>query len=75
MLNFLLILLSNSSMIADECSALQASPRLQGFLEKLLVRDPAQRATAGELLQHPFLRLAGPPALLVPLMRSSRHNC
>lgn len=54
----------------------KTSPRLQGFLEKLLVRDPAQRATASELLQHPFLRLAGPPALLVPLMRSSRHsNC
>ncbi|KAF0749667.1 serine/threonine-protein kinase PAK mbt [Aphis craccivora] len=52
------------------------SPRLQGFLERLLVRDPAQRATAAELLQHPFLRLAGPPSLLVPLIRGSRHsNC
>jgi len=55
---------------------LQISPRLQGFLERLLVRDPAQRATAAELLQHPFLRLAGPPSLLVPLIRGSRHsNC
>nr|XP_018905160.1 PREDICTED: serine/threonine-protein kinase PAK mbt isoform X1 [Bemisia tabaci] len=54
----------------------KVSPRLQGFLERLLVRDPAQRATAAELLQHPFLRQAGPPALLVPLMRGSRHsNC
>lgn len=54
----------------------QISPRLQGFLERLLVRDPAQRATAAELLQHPFLRLAGPPSLLVPLIRGSRHsNC
>lgn len=34
----------------------KVSPRLQGFLERMLVRDPAQRATATELLQHPFLR-------------------
>ncbi|XP_046384097.1 serine/threonine-protein kinase PAK mbt isoform X3 [Ischnura elegans] len=54
----------------------KVSPRLQSFLERMLVRDPAQRATAAELLQHPFLRLAGPPALLVPLMRGARHaNC
>ncbi|KAL1454967.1 serine/threonine-protein kinase PAK mbt-like [Diaphorina citri] len=54
----------------------KVSPRLQGFLERLLVRDPLQRATAAELLQHPFLRQAGPPALLVPLMKGSRHsNC
>ncbi|GFG41026.1 hypothetical protein Cfor_06796 [Coptotermes formosanus] len=54
----------------------KVSPRLQGFLERMLVRDPAQRATAAELLQHPFLRQAGTPALLVPLMRGSRHsNC
>ncbi|KAH7972059.1 hypothetical protein HPB52_006153 [Rhipicephalus sanguineus] len=52
----------------------QGIPRLQGFLEKMLVRDPAQRATAFELLQHPFLRQAGPPSLLVPLMRSFRHS-
>ncbi|XP_071442095.1 serine/threonine-protein kinase PAK mbt [Hetaerina americana] len=54
----------------------KVSPRLQSFLERMLVRDPAQRATAAELLQHPFLRHAGPPALLVPLMRVARHgNC
>ncbi|XP_075233080.1 serine/threonine-protein kinase PAK mbt [Lycorma delicatula] len=54
----------------------KVSPRLQGFLERLLVRDPGQRASAQELLQHPFLRQAGPPALLVPLMKGSRHsNC
>lgn len=52
----------------------KVSPRLQGFLEKMLVRDPAQRATAFELLQHPFLRQAGPPSLLVPLMRTFRHS-
>ncbi|XP_065205221.1 serine/threonine-protein kinase PAK mbt isoform X2 [Planococcus citri] len=54
----------------------KVSPKLQGFLERLLVRDPAQRATAKELLDHPFLRQSGPPSSLVPLMRNSRHsNC
>ncbi|KAG1666863.1 Serine/threonine-protein kinase PAK mbt [Nymphon striatum] len=52
----------------------KVSPRLQGFLEKMLVRDPGSRATAYELLQHPFLRQAGPSSLLVPLMRSFRHS-
>jgi len=54
----------------------QVSPRLQGFLERMLVRDPAQRATAAELLQHPFLRQAQSPSILIPLMRGARHtNC
>lgn len=52
----------------------KVSPRLQGFLERMLVRDPTQRASAAELLNHPFLRQAGPPALLVPLMRGARHT-
>ena len=51
----------------------QVSPRLHGFLDKMLVRDPAQRATAAELLHHPFLNGAGDPSLLVPLMRQF-HN-
>lgn len=56
-------------------NAHKVSPRLQSFLDRMLVRDPAQRATATELLAHPFLRQAGPPSLLVPLMRNSRqHN-
>lgn len=42
----------------------------------MLVRDPAQRATAAELLQHPFLRQAQSPSILIPLMRGARHtNC
>nr|CAD7203402.1 unnamed protein product [Timema douglasi] len=54
----------------------KVSPRLHNFLERMLVRDPAQRATATDLLQDPFLRQAGSPALLVPLMRGARHsNC
>ncbi|QQP36175.1 Non-specific serine/threonine protein kinase [Caligus rogercresseyi] len=40
----------------------------------MLVRDPAQRATAAELLHHPFLRQAGPPSLLVPLIRQFRDS-
>jgi serine/threonine protein kinase len=40
----------------------------------MLVRDPAQRATAAELLHHPFLRQAGTPDLLVPLMRQFRNS-
>lgn len=54
----------------------KVSPRLQGFLDRMLVRDPAQRATAAELLQHPFLRQAQSPSILIPLMRGARHtNC
>lgn len=41
---------------------------LLAMLECALVRDPAQRHAAARLLHHPFLRRAGPPALLVPLM-------
>jgi len=52
----------------------KVSPQLQGFLYKMLVRDPAQRTSAVELLHHPFLRQAGPPASLVPLMRQHRHS-
>lgn len=51
----------------------KVSPQLQNFLDRMLVRDPAVRATAAELLTHPFLRQAGPPSLLVPLMRGTRH--
>uniref|UniRef100_A0A8D2JDM1 non-specific serine/threonine protein kinase n=1 Tax=Varanus komodoensis TaxID=61221 RepID=A0A8D2JDM1_VARKO len=50
----------------------KVSPSLKGFLDRLLVRDPAQRATASELLKHPFLGKAGPPSCIVPLMRQNR---
>jgi len=53
---------------------LKVSPQLQGFLQKMLVRDPSQRTSAVELLHHPFLRQAGPPSSLVPLMRQHRHS-
>ncbi|XP_025914025.1 serine/threonine-protein kinase PAK 4 [Apteryx rowi] len=50
----------------------KVSPSLKGFLDRMLVRDPLQRATAAELLKHPFLGKAGPPASIVPLMRQNR---
>lgn len=50
----------------------KVSPSLKGFLDRLLVRDPTQRATAAELLKHPFLAKAGPPSSIVPLMRQNR---
>lgn len=52
----------------------RVSPRLQGFLERMLVRDPMQRATAAELLNHQFLRGADKPSCLIPLMRSFRNS-
>ncbi|CAL8111228.1 unnamed protein product [Orchesella dallaii] len=52
----------------------KVSTRLIGFLERMLVRDPTQRATAAELLQHPFLREAGPPSVLVPLMQNLNRS-
>ncbi|XP_042342528.1 serine/threonine-protein kinase PAK 4 [Plectropomus leopardus] len=50
----------------------KVSPLLKGFLDRMLVRDPAQRASASELLKHPFLTKAGPPSCIVPLMRQNR---
>ncbi|KAH9498269.1 serine/threonine protein kinase, STE, PAK/STE20 [Bulinus truncatus] len=52
----------------------RVSPRLQGFLDRMLVRDPSQRATAAELMQHQFLREASTPSSLIPLIRSTRHS-
>lgn len=50
------------------------TPRLQGFIEKMLVRDPSSRATAYELLQHPFIQQADHPSCLIPLIRNLRHS-
>lgn len=52
----------------------KASPRLLGFIERLLVRDPSQRASAFELLEHPFLRQCGPTSSLLPTMSQLRHK-
>ncbi|XP_010880499.5 LOW QUALITY PROTEIN: serine/threonine-protein kinase PAK 5 [Esox lucius] len=52
----------------------KVSSVLRAFLDLMLVREPSQRATAQELLQHPFLKLSGPPSCIVPLMRHYRHR-
>ncbi|KAI4537920.1 hypothetical protein MG293_011323 [Ovis ammon polii] len=52
----------------------KVSSVLRAFLDLMLVREPARRATAEELLRHPFLKLAGPPSCIVPLMRQYRHH-
>lgn len=50
----------------------QVSPVLRDFLERMLVRDPQERATAQELLDHPFLLQTGLPECLVPLIQLYR---
>lgn len=47
----------------------RVSPRLQGFLDRMLVRDPTQRATAAELLEHPFIRQASSNSCLLNLVQ------
>lgn len=47
----------------------RVSPRLQGFLDRMLVRDPTQRATAAELLEHPFIRQASSTSCLLNLVQ------
>lgn len=45
------------------------SPELADFLDKCLNTDPEARATATELLSHPFLNCAEPLSSIVPLIR------
>ncbi|XP_036397908.1 serine/threonine-protein kinase PAK 5-like [Megalops cyprinoides] len=52
----------------------KVSPMLRAFLDLMLVREPSQRATAQELLRHPFLKLAGPYSCILPLMRDYRQR-
>lgn len=47
----------------------RVSPRLQGFLDRMLVRDPTQRATAAELLEHPFIRQVNSTNCLLNLVQ------
>lgn len=55
-------------------NASRVSERLQSFLDQMLVLDPLQRATAQRLIKHPFLSIAGPPSLLLPLLHLSSHH-
>ncbi|ESO86383.1 hypothetical protein LOTGIDRAFT_179393 [Lottia gigantea] len=49
------------------------SPVFQDFLDKCLDVDVEKRASASELLKHPFLRLAKPLASLVPLILAAKE--
>uniref|UniRef100_A0A8D0LD08 non-specific serine/threonine protein kinase n=1 Tax=Sphenodon punctatus TaxID=8508 RepID=A0A8D0LD08_SPHPU len=55
-------------------NAHKASPVLRDFLERMLTRDPLERATAQELLDHPFLLQTGLPECLVPLIHRYRKR-
>ncbi|XP_025928958.1 serine/threonine-protein kinase PAK 6 isoform X2 [Apteryx rowi] len=52
----------------------ETSPVLRDFLERMLTRDPLERATAQELLDHPFLLQTGLPECLVPLIQQYRKR-
>ncbi|XP_058454788.1 serine/threonine-protein kinase Pak isoform X3 [Malaya genurostris] len=49
------------------------SPVFQDFLDQCLEVDVDQRATAFELLRHPFLKLARPLASLTPLIMAAKE--
>lgn len=53
-------------------SSAKVSPELESFLSQMLVRDVSQRATASQLMQHPFLQKAQHPSIICPLMNLSR---
>ncbi|KAJ8341426.1 hypothetical protein SKAU_G00337170 [Synaphobranchus kaupii] len=50
------------------------SPMLKDFLERMLTRDPTERASATDLLEHPFLLQSGSPQCLVPLVEQYRKR-
>ncbi|XP_061651378.1 serine/threonine-protein kinase PAK 6 [Phyllopteryx taeniolatus] len=52
----------------------QVSPVLKDFLDRMLTRDPLERASATDLLEHPFLLQSGSPHCLVPLVEQYRKR-
>ncbi|XP_030213110.1 serine/threonine-protein kinase PAK 6 [Gadus morhua] len=52
----------------------QISPVLKDFLDRMLTRDPMERASATDLLEHPFLLQSGSPQCLVPLVEQYRKR-
>uniref|UniRef100_A0A8C1LTN4 non-specific serine/threonine protein kinase n=1 Tax=Cyprinus carpio TaxID=7962 RepID=A0A8C1LTN4_CYPCA len=50
------------------------SPVLRDFLDSMLTRDPLERASAGDLLQHLFMLQASSPRCLVPLVEQYRKR-
>lgn len=47
---------------------------LKDFLDRMLTRDPQERATASDLLEHPFLLQCGSRQCLVPLVERYRKR-
>ncbi|XP_030638464.1 serine/threonine-protein kinase PAK 6 [Chanos chanos] len=52
----------------------QISPVLKDFLDRMLTRDPMERASATDLLEHPFLLQSSSPQCLVPLVELYRKR-
>ncbi|XP_034051521.1 serine/threonine-protein kinase PAK 4 [Thalassophryne amazonica] len=52
----------------------QISPVLKDFLDRMLTRDPLVRASATDLLEHPFLLQSGSSQCLVPLVEQYRKR-
>lgn len=52
----------------------EMSSRLLSFLQRTLERDPAQRASAFELLNHSFIRNTSNSTSLADMMKSFRHS-
>nr|XP_019940207.1 PREDICTED: serine/threonine-protein kinase PAK 6 [Paralichthys olivaceus]XP_019940208.1 PREDICTED: serine/threonine-protein kinase PAK 6 [Paralichthys olivaceus] len=52
----------------------QIFPVLKDFLDRMLTRDPLERASATDLLEHPFLLQSGSPQCLVPLVEQYRKR-
>uniref|UniRef100_A0A8C9X8L3 non-specific serine/threonine protein kinase n=1 Tax=Sander lucioperca TaxID=283035 RepID=A0A8C9X8L3_SANLU len=52
----------------------QISPVLKDFLDRMLTREPLERASATDLLEHPFLLQSGSPQCLVPLVEQYRKR-
>lgn len=47
---------------------------LKDFLDRMLIRDPVERASATDLLEHPFLLQSGSTQCLVPLVEQYRKR-
>ncbi|KAK3739484.1 hypothetical protein QZH41_020488 [Actinostola sp. cb2023] len=56
------------------CRTKQISPRFQSFVRYALIRDPIERATAFELLNHAFIHGASGSTALPDLMKTYRHS-
>ncbi|XP_056336925.1 serine/threonine-protein kinase PAK 6b isoform X2 [Danio aesculapii] len=55
-------------------NASKISPVLRDFLDSMLTREPQQRSSASDLLQHPFLLQCSSPRCLIPLVEQTRRR-